>query len=274
MLAVKIDNTSGARPRIGLSAATVVYVEPVEGGLTRLLAVFARTQPPTVGPVRSARESDGVILANYGKVAFAYSGGSAYTLSALRGGSQIDVSYDASAQGYRRDSSRPAPYNVIGSPAGLLARAGGSAPAGNVGLLVGPTPAGGAAAAGVRTAYPSARIEARWDPARGQYLMTTDGRPEISDGHHIGAATVIVQTVATRLSGNRDVNGQPTPIVEVVGSGTVEIHRDGKRFTGTWNRPSPTAPTVFRATDGTALTVADGPVWVLLVPKAQSVSPL
>ncbi len=271
MLAVKIDNTSAARPRIGLSAADVVYVEPVEGGLTRLLTVFSHTQPPAVGPIRSARESDGALLSNYGKVAFAFSGGSPYTLSTLRGGTQVDVSFDASAQGFRRDSSRPAPYNVIGSPTALLARAGGSVPAGNVGFLVTPPPAGGAAAAGVRTAYPAARIEARWDASRGRYLITTDGRPEISDGQQVGAATVIVQTVATRMSANRDVNGQPTPVVEVVGSGAVEVHRGGLRYAGTWRRESPTAPTVFTAADGTPLGVAEGPVWVLLVPSGQGV---
>ena len=79
MLAVKIDNTSAARPRIGLDAADVVYVEPVEGGLTRLLAVFSRKQPAEVGPVRSGRESDVDLVANYGRVALAFSGSSSYT---------------------------------------------------------------------------------------------------------------------------------------------------------------------------------------------------
>ncbi len=274
MLTVKIDNTSGARPRIGLSLADVVYVTPVEGGLTRLLVVFARTQPPEVGPVRSARETDGLILANYGKVAFAYAGASPFTLATLRGGPEVHVSLDTSTEGFRRDSTRPAPYNVIGTPSVLLARAGGSAPAGDVGFVVAPAPAGGTATAGVRAAYGAARIEARWDAGRAQYLITTDGRPEISDGQQIGAATVIVQSVATRLSDNRDVNNQQTPVAEIIGSGAVEVHRGGLRYAGTWRRESATAPTVFTAADGTPLTVADGPVWVLLVPSGQGVSGL
>lgn len=57
VLAVKIDNTSGARPRVGLTAADVVYVELVEGGLTRLLAIYASQLPAHVGPVRSARKN-------------------------------------------------------------------------------------------------------------------------------------------------------------------------------------------------------------------------
>ncbi len=71
VLAVKIDNTAGARPRLGIERAEVVYVEPVEGGLTRLMAVFstgAGDLPPEVGPIRSARETDVALLANWAPV--------------------------------------------------------------------------------------------------------------------------------------------------------------------------------------------------------------
>ena len=42
ILVVKIDDTLAARPQIGLDRADVVYIEQVEGGLTRLAAVFHR----------------------------------------------------------------------------------------------------------------------------------------------------------------------------------------------------------------------------------------
>ena len=63
-----------AHPQIGLEDADVVYIEQVEGGLTRLAAVFSSTIPVRIGPVRSARISDIDILSQYGRVAFAYSG--------------------------------------------------------------------------------------------------------------------------------------------------------------------------------------------------------
>src|ERR1051326_8332557 len=55
VLAVKIDNLVDARPQTGVSRADIVYVLPVEGGLSRLMAVFSSAYPPGVGPVRSAR---------------------------------------------------------------------------------------------------------------------------------------------------------------------------------------------------------------------------
>ena len=75
LLVVKIDNTSPAHPQVGLEAADIGYIEQVEGGLTRLAAVFSSTLPSTVGPVRSARETDIDLFAQYGKVAYAFSGG-------------------------------------------------------------------------------------------------------------------------------------------------------------------------------------------------------
>jgi hypothetical protein len=273
VLAVKIDNTSPARPRIGVDKADVVYVEPVEGGLTRLLAVFSRTQPKEVGPVRSGRESDVDLVANYGKVALAFSGSSSYTARILDKGAQVNLSFDRSSVGYRRDRSRPAPYNVIGDPKALLARAGGSVKPKDVGFRYGPAIAGGKAAKGVTVRWPSATVALNWYAKRKEYLVTTDGRPDVAPGgRQYGASTVVVQYVRTHQSGNRDVNGSVTPVVEVVGSGKATILRGGKVWNAAWSRKSATAPTTFTAGGKTVTFAPTGTVWVLLVAPGQSVA--
>src|SRR5690606_50165 len=53
VLAVKIENTRPALPQSGVKAADIVYVEQVEGGETRLMAVYSSELPRRVGPVRS-----------------------------------------------------------------------------------------------------------------------------------------------------------------------------------------------------------------------------
>ncbi|MFE5093172.1 DUF3048 domain-containing protein [Streptomyces sp. NPDC056638] len=58
VLAVEIDNAGPARPQTGLDKADIVYVEQVEAGLGRILAVHSSELPPVVGPVHSARETD------------------------------------------------------------------------------------------------------------------------------------------------------------------------------------------------------------------------
>jgi len=274
MLAVKIDDTVGSRPRIGLDRAAVVDVEPVEGGLTRVLAMFSSAAPVgipgEVGPIRSARESDVTLLANWGHVALAYSGCSARTRSVVDGADLAAIPYDASTKGYRRAGDRKAPYNVIGDTRALLARAGTGATSGDPGFRFGPAGPGGGAGSSVSTAWPATRMRLTWAAAR-RYLIDTDGRPDIdAGGPQQGAATVIGQQVPVHLSENRVVNGVPTPVVDVAGHGAVTVLRDGYTWRGEWSRPSLTAPTSFSA-DGRPIAMADGPVWVLLVPAGQAV---
>lgn len=60
-------------------------------------------------------------------------------------------------------------------------------------------------------------------------------------------------------------------MVDVVGQGAATVLRDGHGWAGQWSRPSPGAPTSFNA-NGQPVAMADGPVWVLLVPEGQPVS--
>lgn len=275
VLAVKIDHTTASYPRIGLSKADVIYVEPVEGGLTRMLAIFSSHMPDKVGPVRSARESDVDLLANYGKVAFAYSGGSAYTLQKIARGAQVNVSNDASSVGYYRDRSRYAPYNVIGVTATLLKRAGGSVPPKDPGFRFFDAPAGGTAGTKLATSWPANRMSFSWVPASHGYSVVSDGRTEkdaLYGNAPVIAKNIVVQYVTMTLSQNRDVRGARTPVETVIGTGKAMFLRDGKVWQGTWSRSSAAAPTTFTTSAGDQMTFAPGQIWVLLVPNGQKAS--
>ena len=50
-----IDNQSGARPQAGLNDAYLVYDIIVEGGLSRMMALFKGADLEKIGPVRSSR---------------------------------------------------------------------------------------------------------------------------------------------------------------------------------------------------------------------------
>ncbi len=54
-IAVMIDNHTGAWPQAGLNKAYMVYEIIVEGGETRLMALFKGQDLSTIGPVRSSR---------------------------------------------------------------------------------------------------------------------------------------------------------------------------------------------------------------------------
>ena len=76
-IVVKIDNVEPARPAVGINKADVVFYELVEGGLTRLAAVFHRRGSDPVGPVRSARSTDVHLFPMLNRPLFANSGGNA-----------------------------------------------------------------------------------------------------------------------------------------------------------------------------------------------------
>ena len=54
-IAVMIDNHSGAWPHIGLNKTYLVYEIIVEGGETRLMALFKNQDLDVIGPIRSSR---------------------------------------------------------------------------------------------------------------------------------------------------------------------------------------------------------------------------
>ena len=272
VLAVKVDNTTPARPRVGLGSADVVYVEPVEGGLTRLNAVFSTRMPAEVGPVRSGRVSDASILAAYGPVAFAYSGSSSLTHRQLIRAPMVNVSMDQGGTGYRRVSGRRAPYDVIADPAALLRRAGGSVPPKDVGFVFGTVLNGGTRVRTATTAYPSATIAFAWSSQERRWLLSTDGSPDVDpSGVRHGATTVVFQRVQVVASRNRDSTGARTPDVVLTGSGTATVLRDGVAFETTWSRPLVAGPTAF-TWKGRPLPFAPGNVWVVLVPTRQAVT--
>src|SRR5260370_931943 len=62
VIVVKIDNIADARPPANLTSADIVYLLPVEGGLSRIFAVYSSRIAKVIDPVRRAREDDLALL--------------------------------------------------------------------------------------------------------------------------------------------------------------------------------------------------------------------
>lgn len=264
VLGVKLDNAPSARPQSGLELADLVYVEPVEGGTSRLLAVFQSQLPPAVGPVRSVRQSDLELLANFGRPAFAFSGEAAALRPLIAAAPVLDVSAAARPGAYYRSGKRPSPHNLYADP--LRLREGGAAPR-DVGFRFGPTPLGGQPAPSTEVRYQATKIGVQWLAAESRWVVAMDGEPLTSaSGTRPGAATVVLQRVAVRDTNIRDVTGAPSPFAATVGAGEAVVLRDGLSFAGQWSRPTPQDGTTFTLPVGAPLTFAPGPVWVVLVP--------
>jgi hypothetical protein len=263
VLAVKIDNIIYARPQTGLGSADIVYVLPVEGGLTRFLAVFSSHLPPVIGPVRSAREDDLQLLAQFGRPAFAYSGAQPQLLPVVEHSRIVDL-YAGIVRGYYRDYQRIAPYNLYANPATLLAEANGASTARDIGFRFGPAPAGGTATASETVPYAAASFTFSWSAASGRWLVSMDGQPAgTTDSGQLSAATVVIQHTVVRTSPYIEWGLLP-PYAETTGSGSALVLRDGMSYPARWSRPAPDAGTTFTSATGQPMTFAPGPVWIVL----------
>ena len=122
-IAVMIDNHNQAWPQAGLNKAYMVYEIIVEGGETRLMALFKGQDVEKIGPVRSARhyfidyvmEND-AIYAHYGWSPQAESDVAKFGINNMNG---ITESTDV----FWRVKDKSAPHNAVASSASLLTRA-------------------------------------------------------------------------------------------------------------------------------------------------------
>ena len=264
VLAVKIDNIVHARPQTGLTHADIVYVLPVEGGLSRFLAIYSADYPPVIGPVRSAREDDLELLRQFGRPAFAYSGATATLLPYIHRTARIVDLFDGIASGYYRDHRRIAPYNLYAHPRQLLTQAPQASKAHDIGFRFGAPPPAGTAVRSVSVSYPAASFTFTWSAARKRWLVSMDGRPAVTtDAGRLSPTTVVIQHTTVRTSRFLEY-GKPPPYAESVGSGTALVLRDGKSWTVSWSRPVANGGTTFTTAGGQRMTFATGQVWIIL----------
>jgi hypothetical protein len=274
VVAVKIDNV-GTYGQNGLDAADVVYAEEVEGGLTRLLALYSSTTPTTAGPVRSARESDLEVLGQYGKIALAFSGANAGVLREVRSANVRDDSYDAVTAAYSFDDARPSPYQFLVNVKQLVAQRPG-VPAKDVGFRFSAAAPAQSAAKPARPArtitvrFPTTTLSATF--AGGVYTISRDGRTLSTDGRPVTATNILLQTVSVQSSRFVDHNGSRTPYSVTIGHGTASVLRGGTSYAGTWARAGQASPTTWTASGGGALALNPGRTWVILVPVGAVVS--
>jgi len=264
VLALKIDNTARALPHIGLTDADIVYVQQVEGGLTRLAAIYSSNLPSRVAPIRSARETDAELLPMYGEIAFGFSGSVAGVHRLVTRAGLVDVSADRGPRGYTRLGNRPAPYNEAAAPETLIDRADGSVPARDVGFRFGTAPTGGTRAVSVTAIYPAARISMRYNAATNAWAYWLGSKQDRSSQGVVAASTVIVQSVRLTTTGRDDVAGNPVPLSRTVGSGKATVLRDGRSWPVTWSRKSVGSPTRWTY-QGRDFPMKAGQVWVLLL---------
>jgi hypothetical protein len=273
VLAVKIDDTNAAHPQIGLEDAEIVYIEQVEGGLTRLAAIFSTVIPQRVGPVRSARISDIDILSQFGRVAFAYSGAQRKLLPVIAAANIQDLGAQRQSPTiYTTDPARNQPYAMVLRADLLMQKVIENDlkvdAAKNVGFVFGELQEGGVPTQKVEVMWPAATYSAEWSEQESRWLLSHNKKLNRAEsGVVLGPTTFVIQMVKISPSEFGDKFGGVTPLSETIGTGKAYVLRNGERFVTTWSRATADSGTTFTFSDGTVMNFDRGQVWVALTDR-------
>jgi hypothetical protein len=266
-----VDNYTQARPQSGLDAADIVFEEPVEGGITRYVAIFQCQDSSLVGPIRSARNVDIGILGQFGRPLLVSVGGINPVLENLANSpiTEIDLRTHGSVE--QNPPGRFAPYDTYAatSPLWALQPSEDVVPAPVFGFSK--TVPAGVPATSVSIGFQGATVVWSYDPLTKQYLRAYGSSPDrLADGTQNSAANVIIQTVQITYGPwlENDVGGlEVQATLYENASGPAEIFRNGVELTGTWQRDSLSQPTRFVSAAGTPILMQPGRTWVELVPS-------
>ena len=288
VLAVKIDDTSAAHPQIGLEAADVVYIEQVEGGLTRLAAIYSQYPehiPSSIGPIRSARISDIDLLAQYGHVAFAFSGAQSKFYPVLNAANIENVSADREpASIYSRDPGRTAPTDMLLDPTKLLDKTIKTESRNvdtvksvgwNFGTLsIDAKTLKAIGAVRIESAslkWPASSYQLNWSASLKRWMIDYRHAPDMSaNGSQLSTENFVVQEVSITDSIYHDKVGGITPFSNTVGNGAGYLLRDGYAIPLTWHRPTPEAGTTWNFLDGSESKFTPSHIWIALTDNQPS----
>ena len=280
LLAVKIDDTKDAHPQIGIAEADVVYVEQVESGLTRLLALYSSNYPVEIGPVRSARISDIDLLAQYGRVAFAYSGSQSKMRPVLAAANLNSLSAERNPPSiFSRDETRTAPVNMILHPNLLLGHATNKLQMNLITLQKSPwkfgeMPGSAMPASSAKIKFPNSGYLISWNALNKCWNLAQNGNTEVTTiGKNVCIDNAIIQIVEIEPSIYGDKFGGITPLSKTVGSGTAVLLNGGKYLDINWSRSDASQFTQWLQKDGSEVKIKAGKTWIFLTSTAPILKP-
>lgn len=293
IVTVMIDNHSDARPQAGIAEAHVVYEVPVEGSLTRYLAIFDENDSvPRIGPVRSARPYFIDVAREYGNPLYLHSGGSPEALSLLKSGIIRDINEFAWGSSFWRVSNKNAPHNLFTSSSAWISiekglsqlsatfyspndwqswrfmRYGNDEDYAQLALAttsVSSSQSNSSVAIRFAANY---TIGWKYDARKQEYFRLIQGVPSVDAfSQPILATTILVQQAAVKSLDSEDRKS-----IALIGSGKGMAISRGQVVRATWKKASPTDRTRWYDSDGKELVFIPGTVWVEVVPLTTAIT--
>ena len=270
--AVSIDNQgSKPFPQGGLEDAQIVYELPVEGGLTRYMALFWDVKVDLVGPVRSARDYMLDIFVPYDGI-LVHVGGSPQALADIKNNPDIDYLNAMINAGYIFEELNDDPSDwqdtyttgekisdFLSTYAITTATEKSAVPKYHEEMTEGDN---GLNANTISITYNKAsKCAYIYDAKMMMYFRNRDGESHIDRNSNkpIGVANIIIQKVDSRII-TGDAEGRLE--VDMVGEGEGYFISGGKSKDITWEKAERFGSTVYFDSDGNEIVLNPGNTWI------------
>ena len=277
-LAVVIENHADARPQSGLNKADVIYETLAEGGITRFLVIFL-SEDSRIGPVRSNRPYFLDWVSEY-SAGYSHVGGSPQAQQLVKSYKIKDLDqFFIGFPTYERVSNRSAPHNVYTTTTRLrtIASSRGYKGTANISSWLFTDLEAVESERGKKFVLSLGFLgtfgyDVRWvyDRKSNSYSRFIGGvkHTDAEDGKQVTAKTIVVQysNVSPDSSGHGRVK------IQTIGSGKVQVFKNGTVVSGTWRKKSRTDRTRFLDSSGKEISLNRGKIWIEVVPSGSQVS--
>ncbi len=270
-LIVKVENSPAARPQSGLAEADVVYEMLTEGGITRFAAIYLCRKADSIGPVRSARFPDSVLVRQYNGL-FGHCGGSWQVRKAISNAGIDDLDgMRYGTQAYWRVSSRRMPHNLYTSTEALRELADKLKMDGKInyrGFVFKNKSSTTPTVSSIHIPFSGwNKIVYKYDRETNSFLRyhRTIPHTDATSGKQISVKNLVVIFVAVRATGLRDSVGSAVLDFDLAGEGKALFYIDGREIKGSWEA-SPEAPPHFYQKNGQVVKFNRGNTWIEVVP--------
>ena len=283
--AVMIDNSEEARKvQRRLQDADLVYEIIVEGGLTRIMAIYKDKDVNLIGPIRSSRhyyldyalENDAIYV-HWGYSEYAYSDINNLHINNLNGlvygntyfwkDNSLPIATEHRAYssmelinkgieklGYRK-TTEESPLLTYSATDLDIANMDGAIPANQVDIVYSKS---------VTSSY-------TYDGENKNYKRSVNNKAHtdyVTKEQYTAKNIITYQVNNYTISG--DAKGRQN--LENIGNGTGYYISDGYAVPITWEKASRSEKTIYKLKDGTPLTVNDGNTYIQIQPKGENLS--
>ena len=279
-VAIMINNIKQAQPLMGVSKADIIYECLVEGGITRLLAVYKdASDVGTIGSIRSARPPF-IEIARGFQAVYIHCGTSTQANSLLKTG--VIESFDlgnysswAWRDQERLNSGYSSEHTLVTDGKTIVNNSANS----GVNMTVSYTypqkfgndsqVINGSSATNITAKFSSYKSTSfKYDETEKTYIVSQFGEEMYDDTYdvHNTAENVLVLNVNSYLIDSEHVN------LDIVGSGDGYYMNGGKAIKIKWSKADSDSPIEYTTESGEALIMKAGRQYVCCIPLSQSVS--